>query len=286
MNSKALTVGQRVNNIRDLMVANKEKMFAALPLHITPEKMIRIACSSLVKNPKLLECTQSSLVAAITEAASLGLVPDGVLGHGYLVPFKTTCTFIPGYRGLVQLCRQSGAITSFYAHVVRPYDDFQFTLGTAKAIVHNPSDEPHDDTYTHAYAVAHYQAGGFDFEVMTHSDIQAHKVKYSKGYTKSDSPWNTAPEAMAKKTVVRQLIKMLPVSSEIQRLAARDDDFGGMTFDGTVKSKRVTRVELDFGTDAGEEPTTEPQAEAEQAEADVPPGTEADMFSGQTGNQP
>ena len=67
-----LTFGQRLNSVRDVMLTCQEQMMAALPRHVTPDRMIRVAINCLRKNPKLLECTPASLFGAITEAATYG----------------------------------------------------------------------------------------------------------------------------------------------------------------------------------------------------------------------
>ena len=58
-------------------------------------------------------------------ADELGLEPGGALGEGYLVPYGSTCQFIPGYRGLIALARRSGQIVSLEAHVVHQHDTFK-----------------------------------------------------------------------------------------------------------------------------------------------------------------
>jgi recombination protein RecT len=239
-------------------------MFAALPRHITADRMIRIACSSIARTPKLLECSQSSLFAAITEAASIGLVPDGILGHAYLVPYGNTCQLIPGYKGLVQLVRQSGEISTIAAAVVRSEDDFSYELGTEQTIRHRPSLDEHDGTYSHVYAVALLKDGGKQCDVMTFGDIEKHKKRFSKSCNKSDSPWNTAPEEMAKKTIIRRLIKLLPVSAEVQRYSAISEEFDAGGYPDQRRS-RVSHVEILPPAEPQTE-TTEPEPQSDDAE--------------------
>src|ERR1700751_4253441 len=59
----------------------------ALPKHITPQRMLRVAMTAIQNTPKLLDCDRHSLYAAIMKAAQLGLEPDGILGQAYLIPF-------------------------------------------------------------------------------------------------------------------------------------------------------------------------------------------------------
>ena len=49
---------------------------------------------------------------------------------------------------------------------------------------------------------------------MTVDDIKAYGQKYSKAY--NNGPWQTEFDAMAKKTVIRQILKYGPMSTEMQ----------------------------------------------------------------------
>src|SRR4051812_31480222 len=86
-----LSTGQRINCVGDVMKAMSSKMMAALPKHVTADRMIRVAINCIRKTPKLLDCDPASLFGAITEAATYGWELGGVLGHAYLVPFRREC---------------------------------------------------------------------------------------------------------------------------------------------------------------------------------------------------
>ena len=70
------------------------------------------------------------------------------------------------------------------------------------------------------YAVYKLQSGGFGFEVMSKADINEHRKKYSKART---SPWDTAWEGMAKKTVIKQALKYAPLKSEFVKAMTNED---------------------------------------------------------------
>ncbi|EDW4164247.1 recombination protein RecT, partial [Salmonella enterica subsp. enterica] len=65
----------------------KEQLAAALPRHMTAERMIRIATTEIRKVPALGDCDTMSFVSAIVQCSQLGLEPGGALGHAYLLPF-------------------------------------------------------------------------------------------------------------------------------------------------------------------------------------------------------
>ena len=221
-------IAARCNKIRDTLLQNKEHIFAALPRHLTAERMARVTVTCIRRNPKLLDCTEASLYGAIVEAATLGLEPDGVLGHAYLIPYGREATLVPGYKGLLSLARRSGEISTITCEAVHEGDSFAYQLGDDPWIKHAPDDaNPARDLapITHVYLVVQLRDGGVQRKVWSAAKIDAHKMRYSPSSGKKDSPWSTNWEAMAKKTLIRDCINRgeIPVSVEVQRLAAREE---------------------------------------------------------------
>src|SRR5487761_2116965 len=85
----------------------KPQLTAALPKHLTADRMARLAMTEFSTNRALQECSPNSIAASIMTAGQLGLEP-GVNGAGFLIPYKGTCTFVPGWKGLVDLVSRSG----------------------------------------------------------------------------------------------------------------------------------------------------------------------------------
>ena len=104
--------------VRDLLEKSKSEIAKALPKSITPERIARIALTTLRKNPALLDCDPSSFLGAVMQASQLGFEIDDNLGYVYLVPFFNKKTkrkeiqLIIGYRGLIELARRSGQLIS------------------------------------------------------------------------------------------------------------------------------------------------------------------------------
>ena len=63
---------------------------------------------------------------------------------------------------------------------------------------------------------------GYGFEVMSRADIDSFAAKYSKGISSAYSPWNTDYEEMAKKTVIKKVLKYAPLKSDFQRALSND----------------------------------------------------------------
>lgn len=260
---------QKSNELRNLLAKMKDQISAALPRHLTAERMIRVVMTAVQKTPALLECSQMSLIGSIVQSSQLGLEPDGVLGHAYLVPFNNKktgqkeCQLIPGYKGLLQLARRSGEIKTIAADVVCEKDTFKFSKGLHPVLEHTPSWDESPGPIIAAYAVAELKDGGHQFEVMWLRQIEGIR-KRSKAET--SGPWFTDYEAMAKKTVLRQLCKLLPASVELQTAVALDEhaDVGisqttGVLLDGIPDAPRPgTRLSLSELTQSEKEP--EPQA--------------------------
>ena len=79
-------------SIADLIKAMEPQIKRALPSTITPERFTRMALSALNTTPKLKECTQISFLAALMNAAQLGLEPNTPLGEAYLIPYNNRGT--------------------------------------------------------------------------------------------------------------------------------------------------------------------------------------------------
>lgn len=226
-----------------LLEQMKGEIARCLPKHLTPERMTRIALTELRRTPKLQECEPMSFIAAIMQASQLGLEP-GVLGSCYLIPFnnrqKNTveCTFMPGYRGFLDLARRSGQIDSLVARAVYANDVFEYEFGLTEKLVHKPAmDEPGE--LIAVYAVANLKDGGHQFDVMSRKQVD--KIRDSS-QGKNNGPWVTHYDEMAKKTVLRKLFKWLPCSVEMQKAVSLDE----MQEIGKQDIKRAASEEFDM----------------------------------------
>ena len=216
-----------IDTFRKLLDMMRPQLSMALPKHVDIDRMVRICLTTVQRTPKLLDCTRESLLSCIVQCAQLGLEPDGLLGHAYLIPFNNRrqingqwksvleCTLIVGYKGLLKLARQSGEIASISARVVHKADKFEYSYGLVETLIHVPSDEEDPGPVTHAYAIFRLKDGSHHFDVMTAREIDRIRDK-SKGYQaeKEKSPWTTSYDEMAKKTVLRRASKMSPASIE------------------------------------------------------------------------
>lgn len=204
----------------------KGEIARALPRHLNPDRMCRIALTEFRKNPKLADCDPRSVFAAIIVASQLGLEP-GVLGQAYLIPYKNECQLIVGYQGLIDLVRRSGMVQRVEAHVVHHGDKFTYRTGLHTVLEHEPQLEGTPGALRLVYAVAEFKDGGYHVEVMTEDQInkirdRSQAVINAKKYGKT-TPWDTDTSEMWRKTALRRICKFLPKSPEIAIALSLDD---------------------------------------------------------------
>lgn len=210
-------------NLVSMINKMKKPLADALPANITADRFSRIVLTELRMNPKLAYCTPQSFLGSIMRAASLGIEIGTGLGQGYLVPFKNKgvdeCTFILGYKGMIDLARRSGQMQSITARLVHANDFFECEFGLNEKLIHRPV---FDDAgpMRFVYAVAKLSGDGHAFDIMSASDVD--KIR-ATSKASSSGPWVTFPDEMAKKTIIRRLFKYLPVSIQAQQAAALDE---------------------------------------------------------------
>jgi len=234
---------------------------AALPKHISLERFVRVVIGVIGQSKDLLNCTPESVLVSLMRAASMGLEPDGgPLGQGYLVPFGRECQFIPGYRGLIKLARNSGEVADVWAEVVYAADTFEYDLGLEPSLKHRRNDDVADaGALKYAYSVARFRDGEKRFVVLNRREVE--KIKAVSKSAKSEySPWKTWESEMWKKTAVRRLCKLLPLSVDVQRQVERDTDDGA---DSSVLADIDLMPAIDVATTAAIEQASAPVAERE-----------------------
>ncbi len=211
----------------------KGEIARALPKHINPDRMARIALTAFRMTPKLAECDPRSVFAAVIQSSQLGL-EVGLMGEAHLVPFGNQCQLIPGYTGLMKLARNSGNVIDIYPHEVRAKDTFSLKFGLERDLKHEPlsldggfpaSDEDRGNVVGF-YAVAVFKDGSRTFVAMGRAEVERIRDN-SRGYQaakkyKKESPWDTDFPAMGLKTAIRRLCKFLPKSPELAAALALD----------------------------------------------------------------
>jgi len=217
------------NTIKGMIEKMEPEIKRALPKHITAERMSRIALTAVRNTPKLGQADPMSLLSAVMQSAQLGLEPNTPLGEAYLIPYEnrkkgiTEAQFQMGYKGLLSLAHRTQQYKAIYAHEIYPNDDFTFEYGLFKDLKHIPADTPEGDPIYY-YAVYHLNNGGHDFVVWSADKVKQHAQTYSQAYARGwSSPWKTDFDAMAKKTVLKDVLKYAPKSIEFSKQLSSDE---------------------------------------------------------------
>ncbi len=176
----------------------------------------------------MYECDQLSFLGAIIQAAQLGLTPGSVLGQCYLIPYNNRdkgikeVQFQLGYKGMLDLAGRSAKVSHVYPRAVHEGDEFEYCYGITENIRHVPRRGNSQAKLTEVYGIVVLANANRIFEVMDMDAVE--KIKGgSQGAKSGKSPWTTHYEAMAKKTVIRQIFKYTPISIEMQIAVALDE---------------------------------------------------------------
>lgn len=211
---------QPPQTIQQWTKAYSNQIAKALPSVLTPERFSRMVLTAITKTPKLANCKPESFIGSMLTAAQLGLEPNTPLGQAYLIPYGNECQFQIGYKGMIDLAYRSGEFQCIMSEIVYENDEFTFEYGLNANLVHKPCMGERGGMKW-AYAMYKLKDGGYSFVVKSIDDIIKHGKKYSKTY--NNGPWQTAFEEMAKKTVIKQLLKYAPLKSEFAHGVATDE---------------------------------------------------------------
>lgn len=245
----------------------KSQIALALPKHLTPDRMLRVALTAALHQPKIAEVMQTangkaSLMKALLTASQLGLEVDGRQGH--LVPFNdkrlgSIIQFIPGYQGLIQVAYNHPKVKSIWWSVVHEKDFFTYEDGLNRTLQHRRYEGEGDPgKLTHAYAVCELEGGAKTFVCLNRREVEKAKSA-SRGADSEYSPWVRFEDAMWAKTAVRSLSKRIPQSTELRSALQAEDDLEAGIDDQRFEAAKPINSPIDFGVSDNRE--LEKQAE-------------------------
>lgn len=288
---KAITTSNPVHPLKDLIEKSAKELGRALPEHMRPERVVRIALTCVTQNPALAECTPQSFMGSLFVLSQLGLEP--INGRAYLLPFNNSrkvgnewrtvkeVQALIGYKGYVELFYRHDAALAIDMKTVHANDEFSYEYGTNSFLRHRPAMKERGEQIGY-YAVAKLRGGASVFHYMSKEDCLDHGRKHSKTYDKKEnkfhasSPWAKEPDAMCMKTVLLQLSKMLPLSVELQKAISIDEtsrDFRDGVSDAIDLPDTTTWNEpLDV------KPTITPEERSAWGEDPAPQGVNGDAF--------
>lgn len=221
MSTDQLAIIKKPADLMAYLQRSKSAVEMALPKHLNPDRMLRLALTCFSTTPKLRDCTAQSILASVVVASQIGLEP-GVAGQGYLIPYKDTCTFVPGWQGLVGLLNNSGRATAWTGSVFEG-DIWDFQLGSNPKCVHIPGPNYGDeDKLQWVYACG--KVNGSEqpvVEAWPIARVWKHRDRFNKVGQRHYS--YAHPEMYARKVVLLQVLKYMPRSIELQNAMVASD---------------------------------------------------------------
>jgi len=213
----------------------KQPVLQQLAPQLNVERWMRIVYQSVVRTPKLMNCTADSVLRSALQAAELGLEPGGARGEAYLVPFGQECIVIVGYRGWVNLFYRSGAVKKVVARCVFEGDEYEECFGTDEYIRHRPCGETDPAKIIRAYAIVWLSSGDTIPYSVTREQIERHRARSRAG---REGPWVTDYAAMCAKTALLGLKSWVPSDERIGKAMSAEiiADTGDLTTIGEFES--------------------------------------------------
>ena len=247
---------RKANSFESYFADNQRAIESLLPEHMSFRRFARMTIQAIYENPEIAKCEPNSIVFAISEAAKVGLEPDGQ--KAAFIPYGNRLQYQPMYQGILELCYRTGEYEIITAMPVYENDLFSYRYGLRADLEHIPADDPKGEPVKY-YALYKLKNGGFDFKVMSRKAVEKHAKRYSKGYDRKGGAWQTDFDGMALKTVLLRTIKLAPKTAEI---------FRGETL--VQKAELAEKPALEIAPPMKALPTVEQvRAEAEQNELEI-----------------
>lgn len=210
----------------------------------------------------LQKCEPMSVIGSCMVAATLNLPVDKNLGYAWVIPYGTKAQFQLGYKGYIQLALRTGQYRFINVIEVCKGELKKFNRLTEELDIDFEAKESDEVV---GYAAYFELLNGFRKTVYwTKTQVEAHRTKFSK----SDFGWKKDWNAMAMKTVLKNMLaKWGILSVEMQKAFSDDDNMVEVTESGDT----VT-IDVDFTPVDESEPEhkAEPTAAEESAATKEP----------------
>lgn len=237
---------------------------ALLQIHnIQPEKFMTLTLNAVKRMPKLLECDPKTLFGSIMVAAELGLEPNTVMGYAHILPYKRKykeggqwkeileAQFQIGYPGWLEIMYRNPKIESIDTGVIYENEEWTFDKGKREPFSHKPlPPNKRGKDWVAIFAIAWLKDAVKPKVIVLYKEEIDQIKKLSQGANSDYSPWNASDKDpflwMPRKTGIKQLVKELPKTKEIETVYHLDNV---VETGGTVRlneDKTLEVVESDF----------------------------------------
>lgn len=263
--STAVKTTSKVTQLSQYMGALKGQMSLALPKHLTADRMTRLVLTEFSKTPALQDCTFESIAGCVMTAAQLGL-EIGVGGQAYIIPYKGKATFVPGWKGLIDLVNRAGRATAWTGAVFEG-DVFDWACGDSPYVRHKPMGEDEPSKLLFSYAIGRVTGSEWPIiECWPNERLKKHFKRHNKVGDKHYAHQNW--EMYCRKIVLLQVMKYLPQAIELRNAIelthAAESGQGGSIVDGES---------ISFADDATVTEPSTPKTVNDLRPAVMPPAT-------------
>ena len=192
---------------------------------INPQQFMQMAVNQIKRNSKLLQIFQTnpaSVFSSILTCAEFGLSPTSQMGEAWLIPYGKECQFQIGYQGLSKILYKNPDVQNIMAECVYENDEFDYSLGLTPTLKHKPATTFRGRIIA-VYCVVRYSNQDPIFKVMSVEELKAIQNLSKAG---NRSIWFSAKDPqfwMLKKTVFKQLCKLLPKNLNMSKIVSYDN---------------------------------------------------------------
>lgn len=174
---------------------------------------------NLYSNDAYLQKTEPmSIVTSALVAATLDLPIDKNLGYAWIVPYGNKATFQLGYKGYVQLALRTGQYKNI--NVIEVYEGELVKWDRLTEEIELDFEKRESDKVI-GYTGYFELINGFRKTVYwSKEEVEKHRKKFSK----SDFGWKNDWDAMAKKTVLRNMLNKWGILSIDMQKAVMSDE--------------------------------------------------------------
>ncbi|UXH44438.1 recombinase RecT [Rossellomorea vietnamensis] len=175
---------------------------------------------SLYNNEKMLQKAEPmSVISSAMIAATLDLPVDKNLGYAWIVPYGGKAQFQLGYKGYIQLALRTGQ----YRYInVTPIHEGELNKWNPLTEEIDINFEQRESEAVIGYAAYFELLNGFRKTIYwTREQVEKHRKKFSK----SDFGWKNDWDAMAMKTVLKNLLSKWGILSvEMQKAVIEENE--------------------------------------------------------------
>lgn len=214
-----------------------DKVQDALPKDFNKARFVQNCLAVLNEKPELQKYGANQLKAGLVKGAYLGL--DFYSQECYLIPYGSTLTFMPGYKGDVKLAKKYSIrpIKDIYAKLVREGDEFEEMIENGEQSINFKPKPFNDGKIVGAFAVVLYEDGGMKCDSMSLADLENTR---NQSKAKNSPAWKNFPGQMYKKTVLRRLCNTIDLDMDARQ---RELSISGMEIETDVRE--IARKEIE-----------------------------------------